>query len=76
MCHKICDKGKCYIFFFYASVIFCNFKKFLIAITGYYFCIFDVKVIAKKKNHHKLNGYTISFESTCTYLYVLFCYNQ
>lgn len=49
MCHKICDKGKCYIFFFYASVIFCNFKKFLIAITEYYFCIFDVKVIAKKK---------------------------
>lgn len=36
-------------FFFYASVIFFNFKKFLIAITGYYFSIFDVKVIAKKK---------------------------
>lgn len=57
-------------FFFSASVIFCNFKKFLIAITEYYFCIFDVKVIAKKKNHHKLNGYTISFESTCTHLYM------
>lgn len=59
-----------HFFLLCVRVIFSNFKKFLIAITGYYFCIFDVKVIAKKKNHHKLNGYTISFESTCTHLYM------
>lgn len=67
MCHKICDKGKCYIFFSMrqSSFAILNYSNYRIL-----FLHIRCKSDCEKKNHHKLNGYTISFESTCTHLYM------